>query len=174
MFESGQFGTMIGLAKCSPLLFPPGETSSSRLVGVLEEDAPTRHSDEMVEGDGMEDDVSFVDADDVDSDLRDMMSDEKLTTFEAGDDEYPLEVILEDDDETLDDLYMPPCEAGSLAYVQIDPSWRRMCLSNKFCSRGAEAFAFQEGYELVMPSEGSRVTECLIGHVAVYARRGET
>lgn len=67
----------------------------------------------------------------------------------------------------MNDLYMPPCAVGSRAFVQIDPSWRRT-LSNKLYSRGAEAFAFLDGYELVMPSERSQVTNCSIGHVAVY------
>lgn len=42
-----------------------------------------------------------------------MMSDAELTSLDVNDDEDPQEIIPYDDDETLDDLYMPPCEAGN-------------------------------------------------------------
>lgn len=98
---SGQYGTMSGLAERSPLLFPPGEPSSSRSARVLEESPPTPQSsgDEMAEGDGMEDEnikeddmedeVSYVDSDDVNSVMCDMMSDAESTSLEADDDEDP-------------------------------------------------------------------------------------
>lgn len=55
------------------------------------------------------------------------MSDDKSTTLEADEDEYPPEVIPKDDDEALDELYMPPCDKDNPSYVQIDTNWRRTC-----------------------------------------------
>lgn len=153
----------IGLVEHSPFLFSHGEPSSSKATRVLEDGAPTPQS-----SDDMEDDVSSVDSKEVDIVLCDMMSDVESTYLETNDDEDLPKVIPEDDDETLDDLYMPPYEADSPSFVQIDLIWRKTALGNMFCSTGAKAFAFPDGYELLMPSEGCRVTDCHPGHVAVY------
>lgn len=106
----GQYGTMVGLAERSPQLFPLGEALSSRLVGVAEHEAiagPSRRPDE----------VSSVDSDEVDSVVRALESDGESTSLEAEEDEDPPEVISEEDEIGLVDLYMPPSEAGSAASV---------------------------------------------------------
>ena len=64
---------------------------------------------------------------------------------------------------------MPPSEAGSAATVQIDGDWAAICLDNKFLTKGPQYFAFPDDYKLVLPASGSRVTDCLAGHVAIYA-----
>lgn len=60
--------------------------------------------------------------------------------MEANEDEDKPEVILKDDDETLDDMYMSRSEADNATFVQIDSGWRETCIASKFCSMGAEAF----------------------------------
>lgn len=89
-------------------------------------------------------------------------------TLEADNDEDSPEVIREEDDETLDNLYMSPSEVGSAAFVQVDSSWRETCIKHKFCIKATKAFAFSDGYELLLSFVGSRVTDYPIGHVAVY------
>lgn len=123
----------IGRALSSTL--SPCKPSSSKPARGLEEGAliPCSSVDEIDEDNDLEDEVSFVDSEEVDSVVRALMSDGESTTLE---DEDPPEVIPEDDDETLDDLYMPPSGAGSATFVQADSDWRKMCLANKFCVRG--------------------------------------
>lgn len=103
---SGLYGTMMGLPHHFPLLFPsiastsssfPGEPSSPRLARQLDRGVLSKMvGKEILE----EDDVMSVDSAEVDSVLRDLMSDHESTTLEADEDEGPPEVIPEDDDET--------------------------------------------------------------------------
>lgn len=37
------------------------------------------------------------------------------------------------------------------------------------CRIAPEAFAFSNDYELVLAAEGSRVTDCPVGNIAIYA-----
>lgn len=113
--------------------------------------------------------MSSVDSAEVDSVLRDMMSEDESATLEADEDEESPEIIWEDDNETLWDLYMPSYEKGSPTDVVIDAGWRRTCLKHNFCHRALEAFAFLDDYALVLLVEGSRVPDCPVGHIAIYA-----
>ena len=127
----GQYGTMVGLAERPPLLFPPGEPSSSSQAWAPEE------SERALGPSRVEDKVSSVDSDEVDSVVRALMSDGESTTLEADEDEDPHEIIPEEDDEdALADLYMPPNEADSAASVEVDADWMKICRENRCCIKG--------------------------------------
>lgn len=58
-------------------------------------------------------------------------------SFEADSDgEDPPEIIPDDDEKTIGNLYMPPCEEGYL--LQIDDNWHNTALENEFCRDGGE------------------------------------
>ena len=159
----GQYGTIVGLAERSLQLFPPGETSSSRPAGVAVEDeailGPSRVQEE----------VSSVDSNELDSVVRSLSSDGISITLEGDEDEDPPEIIPDDsDEEALAELYMPPNEVGSAASVAVDMGWIGIYLENQFCNKGPIYFAFPDGYKLVLPAEGGRITDCPPGHVAIY------
>ena len=142
---------------------PSGEPSSFRPIGAVEEgEAVARPS-------RIEEEVSSVDSNEVDSMLRSLMSDGESTTLEAGEDEDPPDIILEEDGEdVLADLYMPPNEVGSAASVQSNSDWIEICMENRFLTKGSIYFAFPDGYELVLPAAGSRITNCPSTHIAIY------
>lgn len=97
------------------------------------------------------------------------MSDGESTTIEAEEDEYPLKIIPEEDDEdALADLYMLPNEAASAASIQVNDGWVKVCQENRFCIKGPVYFAFPTNYELVLTATSSRVTDFPAGHVAIY------
>lgn len=135
----GQYWTMVRLAKCSPLLFPPGESSSSRPLEVAErgEAAP--------EPSRINDEVSSVHSDEVDSVVRSLMSCGESTTLEA-------DIPEEDDDEALAELYMPPNETGNATFVHVNMGWVDVYLENRFCTKGPVYFAFPDEYKLLLPT----------------------
>lgn len=101
--------------------------------------------------------------------VRALIFDGESTTLEADEDEDLPEITSEEDDDALADLYMPPNEDGSMAYIQVDADWMEICRENKFLINGPVYFAFLEEYELVLPAVRSRITGCPPGHVAIYA-----
>lgn len=68
--------------------------------------------------------MSSIDPDEVDSVVYALISDVESTTIEAEVDEDPPEVIPEeDDDDALDDMYLPPSEVGRAASIQVNSEW---------------------------------------------------
>lgn len=115
--------------------------------------------------------MSSVDSNEVDSVVRALVSNRESTTLEAEENEYPPEVIAQEDDEdSLANLYRPPNEEDSGASVKVDSEWLDICVENKFCVKGPEYFAFSDWYELVLPAVRSRVTDGLAGHVSIYVQ----
>ena len=151
---------MVGIAECSPQLFPPGEASSSRLVGISTE-GEARAGPSRVLGD-----ASPINSDDVESVVCSLLSDEEPVTLEEEEDE---DIPTDYDKEALAEWYMPPKEAGSGAAVEIDDARASICNENKFLVKGLIDFAYPDDYQLVLPAEGDKITNCPPVHVAIYA-----
>lgn len=162
----GQYGTMRGLAEHSPELFPAGSSPVRRSTFEVGETShrpvPREIPASPVHSDAVESVEKYVAG-----------TDEESTTLEAesdSDQEDPPEIIPEDSDEdALAELYMPPSDEGCAGSVQLDIGWAKTCRQSKFLIKGPQYFAFPDDYTLVLPAEGSRVTDCPSGHVAIYA-----
>lgn len=94
-----------------------------------------------------------------------MLSDEEFITLEADDEE----ILTDSDEEALAECYMPPNEAGSAAAVAIDAAWANICDENNFLVKGPIYFSFPDDYQLVLPAEGDKKTDCPPGHIAIHA-----
>ena len=114
--------------------------------------------------------MSSLDSDKVESFVRSLLSDEDSVTLETDEDEDPPEIILDNSyEEPLAEWYMPPNKAGSAASVAVIMGWVGTCLENHFLTEGPIYSSFPNEYGLALAAEGDRITNCPLGHVAIYA-----
>lgn len=137
-----------------PVIAVDGENSISN--SILDE-----HDEDAREDDINEDDVLSVELA--------MMEDDDATDLEAhADDEDPPKIIEEEEDEPLNEPFMPICGEGS-PFAQIDNKWRATFIQHDFYSKRPVTFAFPDGYGMILSCSGYCVIDLPLGHVVVYA-----
>lgn len=66
-------------------------------------------------------------------------------------------------------IWVPADYISGPRIVTIFKKWQQHNIDNEYCRVVQELYAFPTKYKLVVPDKGAKVTDCLAGHIVVYA-----